>query len=732
MTCTACSAHVEHAVAGVDGVCEVHVNLLGESMTVAYDSARTTSTAITDAVTAAGYGAGPFVRRTDDGTAYKKMKRRLAVSLVFMIPLFYVAMGHMLGAPLPRAITDNAAVFALLQFVLCVPVIIANRTFFIRGFRALFSGTPNMDSLIAIGSTAAFVYSVVLTGMILLDPPAHAPHLYYESAAMILTLVFLGKTLEERATGKTKSAVSALLDLSPKTATVLRDGKEVEIPTEQIELGETVVLRAGERIPVDGELLSGALSVDESAVTGESLPVDKQTSDSLISGTVVGGGYGTMRAARVGEDTSIAEIVRLIEEASAEKVPAAKLADRISRVFVPVVISISLLSFLIWMLAGAELSFAIAIAIAVLVISCPCALGLATPTAIMVATGRAASLGIMLRRGEALQTARTADTVVLDKTGTVTSGEMNVTDVASGETDALFDVLCALESRSDHPIAHAILRHVGDRTGRTAISFESAPYGGITGTLKDENGVERTAAAGNGALMGSLGIDLSPYAEAADRLKTQGKTVIYAAEGGRLLGVVAIADTVRPTSAEAVARLKKAGAEVILLTGDNETTAHAVADEVGIERVIAGVRPDGKDAVIAALREEGRTVVMVGDGINDAPALTRADIGIAVGAGTDVAIESADIVIMKSDLADVATALELSRATMRNIKQNLTFAFIYNIICIPVAAGVLYPAFRLTLDPMLAAAAMSMSSICVVSNALRLRSFGKKKAATRR
>ena len=778
MTCAACSARVEKTTSGVVGVEHVVVNLLKNSMEVEYDGNPATLAAISAAVEKAGYGAVPRVEAAAgagapsspaspsaarENAAAKEaahVRMRLIVSFVFTIPLFYLSMGHMFGWPLPAFFLghENMLTFAFTQFLLLLPVIFVNFKFFRVGFKTLFHGSPNMDSLIALGSTASTVYGIVAIyrigwGMGHGDVDfAHmaAMDLYFESAAMILTLITLGKYFEARAKGKTTDAIAQLMDLSPKTAIRRNvDGAEEEVPVEQVRPGDILIVRAGAGVPVDGVVIEGAGTVDESVITGESVPVEKGVGAAVTGATVNRTGWFAMRAERVGADTVLAGIVRMVDEATSSKAPIEKLADKISGVFVPVVIAIALITFIIWMFVGAGVATALSHAISVLVISCPCALGLATPTAIMVGTGRGAANGILVKSAEALQTAYGVKTVVLDKTGTITKGAPEVCEVlvvkgpsalASGAADrvcgapsaaeaiqtsqvdaqtlAFLSLAYSLEKRSEHPLAQAIVVYAEARgaMAQEVERFEQIPGGGLRGVVAG-----RTCLAGNARLMEEGCIDIAGAEEGARRLADEGKTVLYFAVDGALSGLIALADEPKPRSAAALAELSRMGIRTVMLTGDNERTAHAIQKRVGTDDVIAGVLPQGKEEVIRDLQKQG-TVAMVGDGVNDAPALARADVGIAIGAGTDIAIDSADIVLMKSDLADVPAAISLSRATMRNIKQNLFWALIYNVICIPVAAGALSFA-GVTLNPMIAAAAMSCSSVCVVSNALRLRGW---------
>lgn len=758
MSCAACSARIEKGISGMEGMQQCSVNLLKNSMTVSYDEAELDSGKIIHQVEDIGYGAslhqtqgskttGASGRGKNGATdaaaaAAKQMKQRLIVSLVFTIPLFYISMGHMAGWPLPPWLLGarNHMIFAFTQFLLVLPVLIAGGHYFKNGLRNLWHRSPNMDSLIALGSGAAFVYGIyaiykIAWGFSIEDMDmveTFGMNLYFESSAMILTLITLGKFMEARAKSKTSEAITKLMDLAPKTAKVLRNGQEEEISVDDVQNGDILVVRDGDTVPVDGKITEGFASVDESAITGESLPVDKQAGDPVTGGTINRTGYFQMEATAVGEHTTLSKIIQLVDDATSSKAPIAKLADRVSSVFVPVVITIALLAAILWLLAGQSFEFALSVAISVLVISCPCALGLATPTAIMVGTGRGAAKGILIKSAEALEITHSIDTVVLDKTGTVTQGKPVVTDVIALEADGkaagentqayteLLRLAFSLEKMSSHPLAEAIVKKAEACSAafQEVSDYEMIPGQGIAGTI----GKVRCLA-GNRKLMETNRIDISVAAGLQEKLADEGKTPLYFAQGGKFLGVIAAADVVKPTSREAIARLQEMGMDVIMLTGDNARTAEAIKKQVGIKTVIADVLPEDKEEKVRQLQEQGHKVAMVGDGINDAPALARADVGIAIGAGTDVAIESADIVLMKSDLMDAASAVSLSRAVIRNIKQNLFWAFFYNAIGIPVAAGVLYPVFHILLNPMIGAAAMSFSSVSVVSNALRLRFF---------
>ena len=729
MTCAACAAHVEKAANSLDGVDSAAVNLMLGTLVCSYDADRISPQAIITAVEAAGYGAAPAddakrdIRREQEESA-RAMGRRLLWSVVCLVPLFYLSMGHMMGLPVPGFMHRQPLLAAVVQLALCLPILILNRAYFTVGFSRLFKGSPNMDSLVALGAAAGLVYSLIEMGLLAAGQVAGMPDLYFESAGMILALVTVGKYLEERSEGKTSGAITALLALAPDVAVVRRNGTEVTVATGQIKAGETVIVRQGGRIPVDGTVTRGSGAVDESALTGESMPVEKIPGSKAVSATVLTGGYLEMTADRVGADTTLSQIVRLMEQAASSKAPISRLADKISAVFVPVVISIAVLAAILWAtVGGMGVRFCLSIGIAVLVISCPCALGLATPVAITVATGKAAEKGILIKSAASLELLGRVNTVVLDKTGTVTEGKPQVTDVlcVPGVTEE--ELLCAaasLEKPSGHPLADAIVQEAARRSiPLCGVSdFTTVSGGGVQAVLDG-----KTLYAGNDRYMDLIGAGVSVLRSAAEELAAQGKTPLYFAEEHRLLGVVAVADVVKPDSAAAIAALRRGGCEVVLLTGDNQRTAEAIARQVGVDRVIAQVLPQDKARCIQELQREGRLVAMVGDGVNDAPALVTADVGLAIGAGTDVAIESADVVLMRSSLMDIVDAAALSRAALRNIRQNLFWAFFYNAIGIPVAAGVLYPAFQITLNPMIAAAAMSLSSVCVVSNALRLRGW---------
>lgn len=738
MSCSACSSRIEKVVSKMQGVDSITVNLLTNNAHITYDEEQTDTAAIIARIEKLGFGAAPHletkaaaVKPVDTAAQeLQEMRQRLLLSLGFTAPLFYLHMGRMYGWPLPAFVLGDAneMINALLQLLFCIPVLFAGRKYFLHGFRNLCTGAPNMDSLIAIGSGAAFVYGLyAVFGLAyafghqnLQLLPDFAQALYFESAAMILALITLGKFLEARAKSRTSDAITALMNLTPKTALVERRGVQGEIPVEDVVTGDILIVKSGAAVPVDGKIIEGNGALDESAITGESLPVDKTCGDKVTGGTINQSGYFKMEATAVGANTTLAKIIALVDEATSSKAPIAKLADKISGVFVPVVIGIALIAAICWLLLGESLHFALTIAISVLVISCPCALGLATPTAIMVGTGRGAKQGILIKSAAALETAHKVDTVILDKTGTVTAGKPIVTDIlpVSAEKDELLAAAAALESLSEHPLGQAIIAAAAEAklTLPIAADYQQLPGRGLTAAI---DGV--SYAAGNLQLMAEKNVDTEAVAQQHQQLASQGKTPLYFSRENTLLGVIAVADTVKPTSAAAIAQLKEMRLRVIMLTGDNQTTAEAIRLQVGLDEAIAQVLPQDKERIARELQEAGRTVAMVGDGINDAPALARADVGIAIGAGTDVAIEAADMVLIKSDLLDVARAIKLSRSVMKNIKENLFWAFIYNTIGIPLAAGLFYPAFGWLLNPMIAAAAMSCSSVSVVTNALRLR-----------
>ena len=761
MTCSACSSHVEKSVGKLTGVENVSVNLLTNSMQVEFDENKLDTAGIIKAVEDAGYGAavkdehaksgaktsGQSGSQENNGLSaveqnVKNMKKRLIVSLIFWIPLMYVSMGHMiyqwLNIPMPPFTMNflhgngNAITYAFTQFLLLLPILIANQKYFKNGFKTLWHRSPNMDSLIAIGAGAAILYGIFAIYRIgyamghgdMMVVHQYAHDLYFESAGTILTLITIGKYLETKSKGKTSEAITKLLNLAPKTVTAVRDGVEQVVDAADVEKGEIFLVKPGESVAVDGIVLEGKSSFDESAITGESIPVPKQEGDTIVSASINKSGLIHAKATKVGEDTTIAQIIRLVEEASSSKAPIAKMADKIAGVFVPTVITIALITGVIWLISGATFEFAMSTAIAVLVISCPCALGLATPVAIMVGTGKGAENGILIKSGDALETAHQIDTVVLDKTGTITQGKPVVTDIIcaagkSADKTQLLQIAGSLEKGSEHPLAEAIVNYcVTNNISLEKVTDFNALFGkGIEGTVSGTHYY-----AGNEKMMEEKGISLSAEQKNQIReLAKQGRTPLLFADENQFLGIVAVADVVKPTSKEAVQKFRDYGIHVIMLTGDNEVTAQAIKEQVGIDEVIAGVLPTQKEEKISALKQAGHKVAMIGDGVNDAPALASADVGIAIGAGTDVAIESADIVLMKNDLLDAVGAVKLSKAVIRNIKENLFWAFFYNSIGIPLAAGVLYPLFQIKLNPMFGAAAMSLSSVCVVSNALRLR-----------
>lgn len=768
MTCAACQAHVDRAVSKLDGVQSVAVNLLAGSMLVDYDPAQVSPDDICTAVDRAGYSASPISTGTDavqsgsaqarSGAAHMEsptkkleaaasaMRTRLIVSIVFLIPLFYIGMGHMLGWPLPGVFTDHthSMTLALTELVLLIPIVYVNDAYFINGFKSLTHGAPTMDALIAVGATASIAWSLyamfimadqLAAGQVHEAMMTSMDNLYFESAGTILSLVTVGKYLETRSKSKTGGAIEALIDLAPKTATVVaEDGTETTVDVDAILPGQVLRVRPGESIPVDGVVLKGSSAVDESALTGESIPVEKTAGDTVNAATVNRTGSFTFRATRVGADTSLAKIIQLVEDANATKAPIARMADKVAGVFVPVVFVISAVTFVAWMVLTGSVNEALTSAVAVLVISCPCALGLATPVAIMVGTGKGAEMGILFKSAEALENLRSVGTVVLDKTGTVTRGKPAVTDIvvatrADGSPamseKALLKLAAALERSSEHPLAEAIMAECETRgiVARMVEDFTAVPGRGVT-AREGQNAI----AAGNVRLMDELGVTVP--AGLAEQFAAEGKTPLFFAKNGELAGTIAVADEVKETSAEAIAALRSLGVDVRMLTGDNRVTAEAIARRVGLtsKQVIADVLPADKERHVRELQDAGSKVAMVGDGINDSPALARADVGLAIGTGADIAKEGADVVLMRSDLMDVARAIELSRATIRNIKQDLFWALFYNGIGIPLAAGVFFPLTGWQLSPMFGAAAMSLSSVCVVSNALRLKSFKPKVA----
>lgn len=741
MTCSACSANVTKYILKIPNIIDVNINLLANNMLVTYDDKLVTKEDIINAVKSAGYDAffaedkknEPLNSNNIISNELKDMKKKLIISVLFMIPLFYISMGHMANWPLPAFFigTNNAITFSFTQFLLCLPIIIVNKKYFTVGFKMLFKGSPNMDSLIAIGSTAAIVYgiySIYKIGYGLGQVDTHVVHevimdLYFETAAMILTLITLGKYLEARSKGKTSEAITKLINLAPKTATILKEDKEIEIGIEDVVVGDLVIVKTGQTVPVDGVIVEGIATLDESSLTGESIPVDKNVSDKVIGSSINKSGYFIFRATKVGSDTALSQIIKLVEEASASKAPIAKLADKVSGVFVPIVIIIAILATIIWLIFGASFEFAMSIGIAILVISCPCALGLATPTAIMVGTGKAAQNGILIKSAEALELSHDIDTVVLDKTGTITKGQPQVTDIIPlnglSEKDLII-ISASIEKKSEHPLGNAIVnKAIENNMDLVKIdTFEQIVGRG----LKVNIGAD-IYLAGNMKLMNDSNINISEFLPIADNLSENGKTTLYFAKNNNLIGIIALADVVKETSKDAISYFKSMGIDVIMLTGDSQKTSMSIQKQVMIETIITEVMPQDKENEIKRLQESGKKVAMIGDGVNDAPALARADVGIAIGAGTDVAIESADIVLMKSDLLDAVYAIQLSKSVIKNIKQNLFWAIIYNAIGIPLAAGIFYTILGWKLNPMFGAAAMSLSSVCVVSNALRLKFF---------
>ena len=731
MTCSACSAHVEKSVKKLDGVKSVNVNLLQNNMHVDFDETAVSVDDIINAVVSGGYGAsvaGKEQEKKDNkiDNEISNMKFRLVVSLVCLVPLMYISMGHMWGWPFLNVFhgAENGITFALTQMLLMLPIMYVNRKYYITGFKTLFHGAPNMDSLIAIGSGAAFTYGIIAIYCIGYGlghgdkefAHSYMMNLYFESAAMILALITLGKFLESRAKGKTSQAIEKLIDLSPKTAVVIRDGKEVTVGVDDVQIGEIVAVKAGQSVPLDGVIVEGNGAIDESAITGESIAVEKNVGDKVIGATINKSGYFKFKVEKVGEDTALSQIIHLVEEASASKAPIAKLADKVSGIFVPVVISIAVITIIVWLLLGKGVSFALSMGISVLVISCPCALGLATPTAIMVGTGKGAQYGILTKSAESLETAHQVDTVVLDKTGTITEGKPSVTDIAPvGISDKeLLQIAASIEYLSEHPLAKAIVEKADGLELSDVADFEQIVGQGVKGNVDGKK-----VLAGNYKMMRENNIEVSED----EIFANDGKTSLYFAVDNKFVGIIAVADTIKETSRQAIEDMRNMGLDVIMLTGDNAVTANAIKNKLPLSSAVAEVLPSDKEEVVRKLQQSGHKVAMVGDGINDAPALTRADVGIAIGAGTDIAIESADIVLMKSDLQDVVTSIELSHSVIKNIKENLFWAFFYNALGIPIAAGVLYGIAGLKLNPMIAALAMSFSSVFVVSNALRLRFF---------
>lgn len=732
MTCASCSQAVEKAVNQLEGVKKADVNLATEKLNVSFDEQVVRAADIIEAVEAAGYEAKVASDTSErEETKAKKqaeitrMWQRFFYSAIFTVPLLYVSMGHMIGLPLPSIIDPmmNPVIFSFLQLILTIPVMVFGWPFFKVGFKTLIKRHPNMDSLVALGTSAAFIYSLGATVAVALGESQYAMDLYYESAAVILTLITLGKYLEARSKGKTSEAIEKLMGLQPKTARVIRDGAEMEVPIETVQVGDTIIVKPGEKLPVDGIVTAGKTSIDEAMLTGESIPVEKTAGDAVIGASINKNGTIQYEATKVGEDTALSQIIKLVEDAQGSKAPIAKMADIISGYFVPIVIVISILSGLSWFIAGESGLFSLTIAISVLVIACPCALGLATPTAIMVGTGKGAENGVLIKSGVALETTHKLDTIVFDKTGTITEGKPVVTDILSvnGMSEKeLLQLAASSEKGSEHPLGEAIVRAAEEKqlTFLPVDQFEAIPGRGIDVLIDNQ-----MLLAGNKKLMTERGIALAEIDQASDRLATEGKTPMYIAIDGEMAGIIAVADTVKPHSTEAIEKLHQMGIEVVMITGDNKRTAEAIAQGVGIDRVLSEVLPEDKANEVKKLQAEGKKVGMVGDGINDAPALAQSDIGLAIGSGTDVAMESADIVLMRSDLMDVPTALELSHATIRNIKQNLFWAFAYNVIGIPIAMGLLHIFGGPLLNPMLAGAAMSFSSVSVLVNALRLKRF---------
>lgn len=731
MTCSSCAQTIEKAVQKLDGVIESNVNIANEKMTVQYNSKVISVSDIVLAVSEAGYKVVEDVLNDVDEDREKKQKeiknlwKRFWVSAVFTVPLLYIAMGHMIGAPLPKSIDPmmSPGAFALTQFLLTIPVALINRNIYKVGFKTLFRWHPNMDTLIALGTSAAFLYGVFASVMIFLGDISYANQLYFETAAVILTLIVLGKYLETLTKGRTSEAIKKLMRLAPKTAIVIRRGKEVEITIDEVVVGDVLIVKPGEKMPVDGIVIEGMTSVDESMLTGESIPVEKNKDDNIIGASINKNGTIRYEATRVGKDTALSQIIKLVEDAQGSKAPIAKLADIISGYFVPIVIGLSIISGLAWYIGGETGLFALTIAISVLVIACPCALGLATPTAIMIGTGKGAENGVLIKSGVALESTHKLQTIVFDKTGTITEGKPKVTDiiVANGfSVEELLTLAASAEKGSEHPLGEAIVKEAEDKGIRflKTQTFNAIPGHGIEVTINDNK-----LLLGNRKLMDDCNISLGPLSKTSDTLASQGKTPMYIANNNQIAGIIAVADTVKENSSKAINKLHKMGIEVAMITGDNKRTAEAIAKQVGIDRVLSEVLPEDKANEVKKLQDEGRVVAMVGDGINDAPALAQANVGIAIGSGTDVAMESADIVLMRSDLMDVPTAVELSKSTIRNIKQNLFWAFAYNTAGIPFAMGILYLFGGPLLNPVIAAAAMSFSSISVLLNALRLKRF---------
>lgn len=732
MSCSACSLSVEKAVKKLEGVKSADVNLLGKDMICEFDESVLKQADIISAVDRAGFfaTAKDASPKTDElpmaVDKFTNVKTRLIVSICFLVPLMYIAMGHMLGLPFTEVFhaPHNAVTFGLTQLLLTLPILYVNRNFFIIGFKSLFKRSPNMDTLVAVGSTAALVYGVFAIYMMgyglgtdnIPLVQNYMMNLYFESAGMILTLVTVGKFLEERSKGKTNSAIKKLIDLSPKTATVLKEGKEVVVDVEDIAVSDIIIIKSGEKIPVDGIIIEGSASIDLSALTGESLPLDKSVGDTLMSASINLNGYVKMKATKVGNDTTLSQIIELVESASASKAPVAKLANKVSGIFVPIVMAIALVATAVWLILGYSVEFALGIGISVLVVSCPCALGLATPVAITVAMGKSASNGILIKNAESLEILHSVDTVLLDKTGTITVGKPSVTDVISIIDEKQFiQIATSIEKQSEHPLSKAICEFGKDVELLQVDNFKAVFGKGLSASIDNEKFF-----VGNNLYMKELGVSLGAHENFANEFAKNGKTPLYFAKENNLIGIIAVADTIKDTSKLAIANLKALGINVSMLTGDNKITAEAIKKQLDIDEVFADVLPQNKEEIVAKLQAQNKIVAMVGDGINDSPALSRANVGIAIGNGSDIAIDSADIVLMKNDLNDVASAITFSKKVMRNIKQNLFWAFFYNVIGIPVAAGLLFIPFAIVLNPMIASAAMSLSSIFVVTNALRL------------
>ncbi len=745
MTCAACQANVTKAAAKLDGTQKADVNLLSGTLTVTFDKEKLSENDFINAVNDIGYGITFYgenkknqlkteweERKKNEEENISSMKKRLLSSIIFLAVLMYITMGHMAGLPIPHFLhgTENTLLNAIVQMLLTIPVMIINRKFFISGFKGLIKRAANMDSLVALGSSASFLYGLFAIIMMTkgtidgnLQISEHYSHqLYFESSAMILTLVTVGKFLETRSKGKTSDALGKLVELSPKTASVIRNGKEITVDAEDVEVGETLIIRPGERIAVDGVVLSGNGFIDQSAVTGESLPIEKAVGDEVISATLNKNGTFTITASRVGENTTLAQIISLVDEAGSSKAPIARLADKVSGVFVPVVMGISALTFILWLLFTKDFENALSFAITVLVISCPCALGLATPVAIMAGTGKAAENGILIKSAEALEALGSVDKIVLDKTGTVTSGEMSVSDIfiydKSLSENEFLAICTALEKGSEHPLANAVRKKGENLTLPQVTDFEIFEGKGISGVINKDKYI-----AGNKRFLKENNIDFSVIENKIIEFSSEGKTPLIFCKGNEILGIIAVSDSIREDSIEAIEAFKKLGKKVVMLTGDNKSAAEFIGKKAGIDEIYSELLPADKEKTIRSLQKKGEKIAFIGDGINDAPALTRADVGIAIGAGTDIAIDAADIVLIKSSLSDAVKAVEVSKSVMRNIKTNLFWAFFYNVLGIPLAAGALYPAFALKLTPMIGSAAMSMSSLCVVTNALRLRFF---------